>query len=98
MYLTKSDALLANVGTRTALGQARLVEASRTASDAFLSALAWHPGSLRARVGLAESYRQAHKLQAAEEQARIAVSLAPGEPRVIELYESIAAERVDDVP
>jgi hypothetical protein len=96
--LTTADPLLANVGTRTALGEVRLAEGSSGASDAFLSAIAWHPGSLRARMGLAESYRRGRKLEAAEEQAHIAVSLAPGEPRAIELYESILAERIDSLP
>ncbi len=95
--LMKADVLLANVGTRTAIGEARLAEGSSAASDAFLSALAWNPGSLRARMGLAESYKRARKLDGAEEQARIAVSLAPGEPRAIELYESIVMDRIDDL-
>ncbi len=93
--LMKSDDQLANAGTRTAIGEARLVEGSSVAADGFHSALQWHPGSLRARMGVAEAYRRTGKLALAEEHARIAVSLAPGESRAVELLESILAERID---
>ncbi len=93
--LTKADRHLANVGTKTAIGELRLAEGSPVAVDAFRSALAWHPGSLRARMGLAEAYRRCGKLASAEEQARVAVSLAPGESRAIDLLESILADLID---
>jgi tetratricopeptide (TPR) repeat protein len=100
--LRRSRALLANVGTSIAIGNAELARGKpELAEPAYLEALALHPGSLRAHADLAEALRQLGKLDEAESHARTALSISPGDARLRELVDRIHRDRMDasgDVP
>jgi hypothetical protein len=96
-HLQRANHLIAAVAVRVALGEAFLAcGAPSDAREALRSALAWHPGSLRARVAMAEAERRLGHLDEAERHARVARAVSPGDSRVAELDSRIAEARMDD--
>jgi hypothetical protein len=94
--LERAAALLADTGTRIALGIAELsLRHPDLAKQAFERALDWNPGSFRARLGLAEAHFRARRLHAAEHEAGLARKLLPGDPRVRELLDAIHEAEAD---
>jgi tetratricopeptide (TPR) repeat protein len=88
--LAAADARLADPGIRAARGQAFLVLGDAIAAErSYRAALSWNPGSVRARVGLAESLVRQERLDEAEAEARIARKLSPGSAQVRELSDAI---------
>jgi O-antigen ligase len=97
LHLDRSRALLANVGTDVAVGDALLALGDApSASRSFRAALLRYSGSLRARAGLAEALRIERRFDEAEHEAEIARSLAPGDPVVRDLVDRIHEARMDD--
>jgi tetratricopeptide (TPR) repeat protein len=89
--------LFADVSTLVATGHAELALGHPEAAEsAYRQALIYNPGSLRARAGLAESLRARGQLGEAEDAARIARKLSPGNPRVRDLLEAIREEKSDE--
>ena len=95
--LDAASARMADTGIFSARGQAHLaLEEPRAAEADYRQALTWNPGSLRARVGLAESCHRQGKHEEAEAQARIAKKLSPGNPQVRELLDAIHESQADE--
>ena len=86
------------VGTLSAIGEASLAlgDAHR-AADAWNAALALHPGSVRAHLGLAESEHRLGHDERAEASLRVAKLLLPGDPRVAAMGDRLAEARSDAV-
>ena len=95
-HLDRSRALLANVGTDVAIGEALLAsdDAGR-ALTAYRRALARNPGSARAHAGVAEALRSLGRLDEAEQAADVARNLLPGDARVRALLDRIREARMD---
>lgn len=94
--LRRSRALLANVGTDVALGNA-LVRAGQW-EDAVLAyerALRLHPGSFRAHANVAEPLLLLGRLDEADRHLAVAAELFPGHPKLAELVERARRARLD---
>jgi tetratricopeptide (TPR) repeat protein len=95
-HLERSRALLANVGTDVALGEALLAsDDAERALAAYRRALARNPGSARAHAGVAEASRSLGRLDEAEQAATVARSLLPGDARIRALLDRIREARMD---
>lgn len=95
-HLERSRALLANVGTDVALGEAFLAsDDAERALTAYRRALARSPGSARAHAGVAEAQRALGRLDEAEQAATVARNLLPGDARVRALLDRIREARMD---
>jgi tetratricopeptide (TPR) repeat protein len=94
--LTRSRALLANVGTSIAIGNAELAlgRADR-AEAAYREALGANPGSSRAHADLAEALLALGRFDDAEAHARTALSIAPGDGRVRDQIDRVRRARMD---
>lgn len=96
LNLDRSRALLANVGTDIALGEALLAsDDAERALTAYRRALARNPGSARAHAGVAEAQRALGHLDEAEQAATVARNLLPGDARVRALLDRIREARMD---
>jgi tetratricopeptide (TPR) repeat protein len=79
--LERSRALLANVGTDVAIGNAQLLLGDPTAADAaYRRALAHDPGSFRAHANRIEALRQLGRLDEAAHELAVARQLEPTHP------------------
>jgi len=88
---------MADAGIFSARGQAHLaLDEPRVAEDDYRNALTWNPGSLRARVGLAESLHRQGRNEEADAQAKLAKRLSPGNPQVRELLDAIHESQADE--
>ncbi len=95
--LDAAEERIADPGILAAKGEAYLALGDTVACErAYRSALTWNPGSLRARVGLAEALRQEGRLDDAEAEATLAKKLSPGAAQVRELIDSIREARSDE--
>jgi O-antigen ligase len=84
------------MGTLCAMGEAALaLDDAHRAADAWNAALALHPGSARAHLGLAESEHRLGHDDRAEASLRIAKLLLPGDPRVAAMEDRLAEARSD---
>ncbi|WP_156339265.1 O-antigen ligase family protein [Chondromyces crocatus] len=91
-----SRALLANVGTDVAIGNAHLeLDAPAAAVSAYRRALRHHPGSLRAHANLVEALVRVGKLDDAEVHLDAARSISPGHPRMLAITERVRRARLD---
>ncbi len=94
--LRRSLPLLPNVGTYVAIGNAELERARPDLAEAaYREALARDPGSRRAHADLAEALRRLTRLPEAEEHARIALQLGPGDARVRALVDQIHKDMME---
>ncbi len=97
--LDRSRALLANIGTDIAMGNAHLLaggpRAPERAASAYRRALARHPGSFRARVNLAEALLELGALGEAEEHLAAARSIYPGHPKLALVAERLRKATID---
>jgi tetratricopeptide (TPR) repeat protein len=94
--LERANQLVPAVAARVAIGEAHLASGiPAEARTALRTALAWHPGSLRARVAMAETERRLGDLGEAERHARAAHAVSPGDPRVAELESRIGEAWMD---
>ncbi len=95
-YFEASRPRFANVGTFSAMGEAALAlgDANR-ARDAWTAALALHPGSARAHLGLAEAEHRLDHDDLAEASLHVAKLLLPGDPRVAAMEDRLAEARGD---
>ena len=90
---------LADPAIFVAKGEAHLqLDELPAAATSYRTALGWNPGSLRARVGLAETRRREGRLDDAEAAAAIAHAISPGDARVRELLDAIHEQRADAPP
>ena len=95
--LDTAGELVADPGIFAAKGQAYLALGDLAAGErAYRSALSWSPGSVRARVGLAEVRRRQGRLDEAEAEATVARKLSPGNAQVRELIDTIREARSDE--
>ena len=86
------------VGTLSAIGEASLaIDDAHRAANAWNAALALHPGSARAHLGLAESEHRLGHDDRAEASLRIAKLLLPGDPRVAAMEDRLGEARSDFV-
>jgi tetratricopeptide (TPR) repeat protein len=94
--LTRAVNLLGDVATFVAIGNARLtLDQPEEARAAYQRALRLNPGSARARINLSETLRRLGRLDQAETEARIALTLLPGDARLRELLDAIRERRMD---
>jgi tetratricopeptide (TPR) repeat protein len=94
--LRRSRALLANVGTDVAIGNAEvLLGRPERAITAYEAALRRHPGSFRAHVNLIEPLLALGRIDEAEHHRAVAAKLWPGHPRLAEMSDRIQRARVD---
>lgn len=94
--LQRGRALLANVGTDVALGNAEvLLGKPERAVAAYEAALRRHPGSFRAHVNVIEPLLALSRLDEAERHRAAAAKLWPGHPRLAEMSDRIQRARVD---
>lgn len=97
--LQRSRALLANIGTDIAIGNAHLLagkpDASERAAAAYRRALARHPGSFRAHVNLAEALIEMGARGEAEEHLAAARSIYPGHPKLALVTERLRKATID---
>jgi tetratricopeptide (TPR) repeat protein len=92
----RAERLDGGLTTAVALGNTLLEsESPREALAHFERAVALHPGSFRARVGLAETLRRLARFAEAELQAAVAVRLLPGDTRARALLDAIREQRAD---
>jgi len=94
--LRRSQNDLADIAVPAAMGEGHLAlgrypEAARD----FEAALRWHPGFVRASIGLAEAERLLGHYPEAESHALIAATVAPGDARVAEALDRIREARMD---
>lgn len=95
--LSAAEARIADPGILAAKGEAFLAVGDGVGCErAYRSLLTWNPGSLRARVGLAEALRREGRLDDAEAEATIAKKLSPGAAQVRELIDTIREARSDE--
>jgi tetratricopeptide (TPR) repeat protein len=94
--LGRADRLLADTGLRIAIGGAHLALGDApAAARAYERALAWNPGSFRARAGLAQALLAAGRVEEAEREAETARRILPGDPRIRDLLDGIREARMD---
>ena len=97
--LDRSRALLANIGTDIAIGNAHLLAggpgAPERAASAYRRALARHPGSFRARVNLAEALIELGALDQARDHLAAARSIYPGHPKLALVAERLRKATID---
>ncbi len=94
--LRRADELLADTGVRVAIGSALLAQGHPVEADgAYRRALAFDPGSFRARVGLAEALVDEGELDLAEIEALTARRSLPGDPRVRDVLDRIRERQMD---
>jgi tetratricopeptide (TPR) repeat protein len=95
--LERSRALLANIGTDIAIGNAHLLAGGsrQLAAAAYRRALARHPGSFRARVNLAEALIATGARGEAEEHLAAARSIYPGHPKLALVAERLRKAIID---
>jgi tetratricopeptide (TPR) repeat protein len=97
--LERSRALLANIGTDIAIGNAHLLaggpRAGQLAAAAYRRALARHPGSFRARVNLAEALIEIGARAEAQEHLAAARSIYPGHPKLALVAERLRKAIID---
>ncbi len=94
--LERAASLGAGLAALLALGNAE-IECGKPerAITAFRAALALNRGSARAHLGLSEALREGSALGEAEEHARTALRLLPGDTRARELLDAIIEQRAD---
>ncbi len=91
--LARSRALLASVAVEVATGHAHLLLGNPGAAEsAYRQGLTLHPGSLRARAGLAEALRRQGRLDEARTALDVARRLSPGHPRLQDLAARLEAD------
>jgi len=94
--LRRSRALVANVGTDVAIGNAEvLLGRPEAALDAYDVALRRHPGSFRAHANITQPLLALGRLDEAERHLAIAAALWPGHPRLGEMAARIRRARID---
>jgi O-antigen ligase len=94
--LERSRALLANIGTDIAIGNAHLAAGSpERAASAYRRALARHPGSFRARLNLAEALVELGAHREANEHLTAARSIYPGHPKLALVAERLRRAIID---
>lgn len=94
--LAHSRALLANIGTDVAIGNALSVEGeAERAVAAYKRAIARHPGYFRARANVAEALVSLGRLDEAEAQLLVAQSLWPGHPKLAGIAERLRKARIE---
>ena len=94
--LRRSLALLANVGTEVAIGNAEVIlDRPEAALAAYEAALRRHPGSFRAHANLTQPLLALGRLDEAERHLAIAAQLWPGNPRLAEMGEQLRRARIE---
>jgi len=94
--LERANHLGGALAARLAIGEAWLArDAPEEAREALRAALVWHPGSLRARIAMAEAERRLGHLDEAERHSRAAHAVSPGDPHVAELVSRLSEARMD---
>jgi tetratricopeptide (TPR) repeat protein len=93
--LSRSRALLANVGTFVALGNAwMLLEDPQAALAAYERALWLYPGSFRAHANVSRSLVALGRVDEAKGQVEVARELWPGHPAVLAMAEEVERARL----
>jgi tetratricopeptide (TPR) repeat protein len=96
LALRRSRALVANVGTDVAIGNAEVLRGDHEAAvEAYLAALRRHPGSFRAHANITQALLALGRIDEAERHLAIAAALWPGHPRLGEVAEQIKRARID---
>ncbi|MFT3773446.1 MAG: O-antigen ligase family protein [Minicystis sp.] len=94
--LRRSRALLANVGTDVALGNAEAQLGHHEAAVvAYRDALRRHPGSFRAHANITQPLLALGRIEEAARHLTIASALWPGNPRLGEMAEQVRRARVE---
>jgi tetratricopeptide (TPR) repeat protein len=95
-FLDRSRALMANVGTDVAIGNAELMRGHKEAAiAAYQRALGLHPGLFRAHANLAEALREAGDLDAASRHLEAALELQPHHPKLERIAEQLRRDRIE---
>jgi tetratricopeptide (TPR) repeat protein len=94
--LQRSRALLGNVGTDVAIGNAEMrLGRPEAALAAYEAALLRHPGSFRAHANASEPLLALGRLDEAERHLTLAAQLWPGNAHLAEMWEQLRRARID---
>jgi tetratricopeptide (TPR) repeat protein len=94
--LRRSRALLANVGTDVAIGNAEvLLGHPEAAIAAYQAAIAQNPGAFRAHANISQPLVALGRLDEADAHLAIAAELWPGHPRLLEMIDRAHQARIE---